>query len=82
MGRRGGEGEGRGGEGEWGGGEEGLRGEVAARVWEGGMGGERQVVEQKGEAKVRVPASQSMRGLCRASQEKPNTSWKCASVVT
>ena len=29
--------------------------EVAARVWVGRRGGERQVVEQKGEAKVRVP---------------------------
>ena len=46
------------------------------------VGGERQVVEQNEEAKVRVPACQLMRGLCRASQGKPNTSWKCASLVT
>ena len=67
-----------------GGGEGGGRegGEVAARMgWVRG-GGERQVVEQKGEGKVRVPACQSMRGLCRANHGKPNTSRKCASLVT
>ena len=63
VGRRGGEEGGRGGEG-------GLGEEVAARVWEEGLGQggscvdskcwegvgwERQVVDQKGEAKVRVP---------------------------
>ena len=63
-----------------GGGREG--GEVAARMgWVGG-GGERQVVEQNGEAKVRVPACQSMQGLCRANHGNPNTSRKCASLVT
>ena len=45
-------------------------------------GGDRQVEELSGEAKVRVPCCQSMSGLCRVSQGNPSTSWKWASLVT
>ena len=50
--------------------------EVGGGKRRGGWGGERQVEEQSGEAKVRVPCCQSMRGLCRANQGNRRTSWK------
>ena len=84
RGREGGKGEGggcqrgeRGEEEEGGGGQGGER-----REGERGGGGERQVVEQKWDAKVRVPWCQSMQGLCRASQGKPRTNWRWPSRVT
>ena len=50
---------------------------MGVRGGSGGKGGgERQVVEQKREAKVSVPVDQSMRGLWRTSQGKPRMSLK------
>ena len=48
---------------------------------EKGMGGDRQEERQRGESNVRLPASQSMLGLWRASHGKPKTNGKWANVT-
>ena len=55
--------------------EEGERRRGGGRGGEGrgGEGDGRQVEEQKGEAKVRMPRDQFMQGLCLDSQGKPRT---------